>query len=57
MQNALLDEGMRIIAEKLDILFLFRKMYIIDKIQEQIEYKDEIINMSDECKNKIQKFI
>ena len=57
MQNVLLDEGMRIIAEKLDILFLFRKMYRIDKIQEQIEYKDEIINMSDKCKNKIQKFL
>jgi len=57
MQNILLDEGMRIIAEKLDILFLFRKMYRIDKFQEQIEYKDEIINMSEKCKNKIQKFL
>ena len=57
MQNILLDEGMRIIAEKLDILFLFRKMYRIDKFQEQIEYKDEIINMSEKCKNQIQKFL
>ena len=55
MQNILLDEGMRIIMEKLDIRFLFKRILRDEKIQENYDFKDERINMSDECKQKLQK--
>ena len=46
---------MRIIMEKMDILFMFKKMYRDDKIQENYVFKDEAIIMSDECRQHIQK--
>ena len=52
IQNSLLDEGMNIITEKLDIFNLFEKLYLEEKMQERL-IKDEIIEMSDECKIKI----
>ncbi len=55
IQNILLNEGMRIIMEKMDILFMFKKMYRDDKIQENYVFKDEAIIMSDECRQHIQK--
>ena len=53
IQNILIDEGMRIVREKLDILNLFRKLFIDDKIQEKFKIKDEIAEMSDKCKRNI----
>ena len=41
--------------EKLDILNIFRKLYRDEKIQEQFKF-DNIIDMSDECKQKINEY-
>ena len=48
LENALLNEGMNIITEQLDILNIFRKMHNDEKIQEH--FKDIPIEMSDACK-------
>jgi hypothetical protein len=53
VQNILLDEGMKIIIEKLDIINLFKKIYRDEKLQTKIETKEEIIEMSDECKKNL----
>ena len=54
--NALVDEGMNIIVEQLDILNLFRKLLKDEKIQETFS-KDEVIVMSDNCKLNIQEIM
>ena len=54
MQNTLIDEGMRIVRENLDILNLFRKLFKAEKIQDEFIDKDETIKMSDKCKKNIQ---
>ena len=53
MQNILLNEGMKIIIEKLDIINVFKKIYRDEKVQSKIETKEEIIEMSDECKKNL----
>ena len=53
IQNILLDEGMKIIIEKLDIINLFKKLYRDEKIQSKIETKEEIIEMSEDCKKNL----
>jgi len=53
IQNILLDEGMRIIIEKLDIINIFKRMYRDEKFQEMLDDKEEYIKMSDECKTRI----
>ena len=53
IQNILLNEGMNIISEKLDIFNIFDKLYKDEKIQEKL-LKNDIIQMSDECKINIQ---
>ena len=54
IQNILLDEGMKVIIEKLDIMNLFKKIYRDEKLQEmQDDEEEEYIKMSDECKSKI----
>ena len=55
INNYLLDEALKIIMEKLDILNIFRKLYRDEKIQEQFKV-DNIIDMSDECKQKINEY-
>ena len=52
VQNILLDEGMDIIIENLDIMNIFRKIYNINKIEQSFKV-NEIINMSDKCKQKL----
>ena len=52
VENALLDEGMNIITEKLDISNIFNKMFTSEKIHEKL-IKQEIFKMSDECKIKL----
>ena len=49
MQNVLLNEGMRIIMEKMDILFMFKKIYRDEKMKENYAFKDEAIIMPDKC--------
>ena len=53
MNNYLLDEGMRIIAEKIDIFNLFDKMYKCEEITEKVVI-NKTIEMSDLCKLKLQ---
>ena len=55
INNYLLDEALKIIVEKLDILNIFKKLYKDEKIQEKYKV-DNIIDMSDECKQKINDF-
>ncbi len=49
IQNYLLDEGMNIISEKLDVFNIFEKMYKDEEIMEKMIY-NKTIQMSDECK-------
>ena len=51
--NVLLDEGMGIITDKLDIYNMFRNLYFIDEIKKNTNYKYNDIVMSDECKNRL----
>ena len=54
MHNVLLNEGMKIVSEKLDILYLFRTLTREEKLQEKLIEKETTIDMSDECKIKLQ---
>ena len=56
VQNILLDEGMGIIVENLDIMNIFKKIYNINKIEESLKV-NEIIDMSDICKRKLNDLI
>ena len=53
MQNVLLDEGMKVIIEKLDILNLFKKIYRAERLQEIDNLFEDYIEMSDECKQNL----
>jgi hypothetical protein len=56
VQNILVNEGMGIITQYLDVLNIFKKLYRDGKIQEQLQKeKDDIIEMSDECTHKLSK--
>ena len=48
LENILLDEGMNIIVEQLDVINLFKKMHNNVNIQDAL--KKDLIEMSDECK-------
>jgi len=52
IQNILLNEGMKLIIEKLDLLNLFRTIYRDEKIHLSIKNED-LINMSKLCKKKL----
>ena len=51
--NALLDEAMGIITNKLDIYNMFRNFYYIDEIKAKSNYEYKDFDMSIECKNKL----
>ena len=51
-QNALIDEGMKLITVELDIRNLFRNMLKLEKMKNQYQFQDSI-DMSDQCKNKL----
>ena len=55
IQNILLDEGMKVITEKLDIMNLFKNLYRNEIIQEKEINQEEIIEMSDNCKVNLRK--
>ena len=55
LNNYLLDEAIKIIVEKLDIMNIFKKLYKDEKIQEKYKV-DNVIDMSDECKQKINEY-
>ena len=51
MQNILLDEGMDLISQRLDIFNIFEKIYKAELRNEKVTNK--IISMSDECKTRL----
>ena len=53
MENVLLDEGMNIISENIDIFNIFEKMYKNEEIMEKL-VSNNTIEMSDKCKIKLQ---
>ena len=58
VENLLLDEGIKLISNKLDITNIFKKIYICEKIKEHFD-KDgslEIIDMPEDLKRKIQEY-
>ena len=52
LQNILLNEGMKLVIEKLDLLNLFRTIYRDEKIHLKIKTED-LINMSKICKKNL----
>ena len=57
LQNILLDEGMNIISEKLDIFNIFEQLYKNGNNPEKKETKEsDIIEMSDSCIYKLKSF-
>ena len=56
VQNILLDEGMAIITQYLDVINIFKKLFRDGKIQETLQKEnDDIIDMSEECLYKLNK--
>ena len=53
IDNVLLDEGMRIIVENLDIINIFKKIHSADIIEKTLKARGSLIEMSEECKQKI----
>ena len=53
VQNILLNESMKLITEKLDILNIFRIMYLNENIQSRYEFKKDFIQMSNKCKHSL----
>ena len=53
IQNVLLDEGMRVIVEKLDIINIFKKIYSTEFIEKYLKIKGNMLEMSDKCKQKM----
>ena len=49
----MLEEGNRIIKERLDVLNIFKKIYYEEQLQEQFKNTKNYINMSDACKKKL----
>ena len=54
IQNVLLDEGMDVIVEKLDIMNIFKILHKDEMIQESYANKEDIFEMSETCRQKIQ---
>ena len=57
IQNVLLDECMRVIVEKLDIINIFKKIYSTEFIEKTLKIKGNMLEMSDTCKQKIKLYI
>ena len=53
VQNILLDEGMAVIAQNLDVVNIFNKIYRDGKFEDII--KNNSLKMSDECINRLVK--
>ena len=53
IQNVLIDEGMNLFSEKLDIINIFSKLMKIEDF-ENLARKEKTIEMSDECKKRMQ---
>ena len=55
IKNILLDEGEKIIKDKLDIRNIFKKVYKKEKLKIKLN-SINYIEMSDECKQKINSY-
>ena len=53
----MLDEGVRIIMEQLDIFNLFMKLYKEERIQRDIAQKAYMVEMSDEFKKNYHRLV
>ena len=53
IENALLDEGMRIIVENLDIMNIFKKIHSAELMEQTLKNSGKVIDMSDTTKQKI----
>ena len=53
VNNFVLTEGLSIISTRLDILNIFKRLYYDEKVQESFLKENDEINMSDDCKSKI----
>ena len=53
IQNVLIDEGMNMFSEKLDVINIFTKLMKIEDF-ENLARKEKTIEMSEECKKRIQ---
>ena len=54
VNSYVLEEGLNIIKERLDVLNIFTKLYYDEKIQESFKNKENEIEMSINCKNKLE---
>jgi hypothetical protein len=54
IQNILIDEGMKIIVEKLDIINIIKKIYSTEYIEKALKIEGNMFEMSDICKKKIE---
>ena len=53
VNSYMLEEGNRIIKEKLDVLNIFKKLFYEEQMQEHFKYTKSEINMSDNCQQKL----
>ena len=54
IQNLLIDEGMKVIKEKLDIINIVKKIYSIEYIEKALKIKGNMFETSDICKKEIE---
>jgi len=54
VHNYVLDEGLNIIEQRLDIINIFKKLYYDEKVQKSYMKQTEEIPMSTQCKEKIE---
>ena len=54
VNSYILEEGLNIIKERLDILNIFKILYNDEKFQDSLKNKNIEIEMSDNCKKKLQ---
>jgi hypothetical protein len=55
IQNVLIDEGMNMFTEKLDVINIFSQLMKLEDF-ENLSHKEKKIVMSDECKKRLQNF-
>ena len=55
IQNVLIDEGMNLFTEKLDVINIFSKLMKLEDF-ENFSHKEKEIVMSDECKKRLQDY-
>ena len=56
IENNLIDEGMKILKERLDIMNLFKILYKEEILHTKLDQKFEFIEMSEKCKFNLEKF-